>query len=121
VPAAEAKKLGLIKTTKVEPTANGSGSKDDKDADKKPAGDAAKDKKPIGKDAPVADTSKKAPINKENQDTENKKIGGGIVKPTTKPSSTKIGGGINKKGAEDADDDPIAKSLNEREKAGGVT
>ena len=66
VPAAEAKKLGLIKTTKVEPATNVSGSKEEKDAGKKAAGDPAKDKNSVSKEPSVTDASKKIPANKEN-------------------------------------------------------
>ena len=59
----------------------------------------------------------------ENQDKkikkpEDKKSGGG-----PQPNISKIGGGVSKKGKDDAgdDDDPIAKSLNLRIAAGGVT
>lgn len=69
VPAAEAKKLGLIKTTKVETTANVSGAKDgkdNKDPTKKLTGDVVKDKKSIAKEVPTTDPAKKLPANKEN-------------------------------------------------------
>ncbi len=66
VPAAEAKKLGLIKTTKVEPGTTASGSKEDKDAGKKAAGDPAKDKKSLSKEPSVTEAGKKVPGNKEN-------------------------------------------------------
>lgn len=98
ISAADAKKMGLIKTTTVEPkdkSSKATGTKDPKEA---------KDKK----DPVVA----KVP-GKENQDSENNK------KPITAKTSFKAAGtaativGSKKKGA-DEEDDPIALSLAER-------
>lgn len=108
IPMAEAKKMGLIKVTKVE-----NGLKEEKDLTKKIGvslvGKVEKEKKEV-KAGVIKD--------KENKDTENSKL---TPKTTgAKPSTTKIVGIIGKKG-EDTEDDPIAKSLEERKKAGGYT
>lgn len=98
ISAADAKKMGLKVTA---PPVS-------KPADKgKPIGAKEEKKVPVAKD-------------KENQDTENKKLPGDKAKIT--PGIAKARPSISQPGKKgEAEEDPIEKSLAERIKAGGVT
>lgn len=96
ISAADAKKLGLKVTEKVE-----------------------KVEKP-SKGFKIEKTN--AVENGKKEDKEDKKAGG-VKQPAKQPSISKAPSTVGKKGGkdEDVEDDPIAQSLGEREKAGGVT